>query len=152
MKKGLEKLEKRVHVLKGRGFHLAETVLYYENRPFPYTEVWVNKEKKWAVLIDHGICEQPVCGATWSYRAYVEKQNTMQVEYICLRYTKRRLAELEQDLDALTGLVKRETQKEIADPRRVHPQLIGESAYEKMLRKHRGYSLCGITLEIVLTL
>ncbi len=138
--------------LENNGFFIKETILYYENRPYPYTEVWVNEREKQAMLIDHGIWEQPACGATWSYRKYVEKQNQIDSQYDWLRYSSQAVDTLERDLAVLGALKSRISRKVQADPRKVHPQLIGAEAYERQLEAQRKQALQGVFVKIVFPL
>lgn len=145
-------MEKAIIELENNGFCIKETILYYENRPYPYTEVWVNEREKQAVLIDHGIWEQPVCGATWSYRNYAERQNQIASQYDWLRYSSQAVDTLERDLAVLGALKSRICRKVQADPRKVHPQLTGAEAYERQLREQRKQALQGVFVKIVFPL
>ena len=145
-------MEKIITRLENNGFTLKNTILYYENRPFPYTEVWTNEMKMQAILIDHGICQQPVCGATWSYRMYVEKQNQIHAQYKWLRYRSKALESLERDLAKMNSLKGRTNKKLSVDPRKVHPQLIGADRYEGLLKQQRMQALNGVFVEMVFPL
>ena len=145
-------MEKAIIELENNGFQIKETILYYENRPYPYTEVWVNDRENKAVLIDHGIWEQPACGATWSYRKYAERQNQIDSQYEWLRYSSHAIETLERDLAVLGSLKSRTTCKVQLDPRKVHPQLTGMKAYERQLREQRKQALRGVFVKIVFPL
>jgi|GEM_PF-2584854 len=145
-------MEKIITRLENNGFQLKNTILYYENRPFPYTEVWTNEMKMQAILIDHGICQQPVCGATWSYRMYGEVQNQIHAQYKWLRYRSKALESLERDLDQMNSLKGRTNKKLSVDPRKVHPQLIGADRYEGLLKQQRVQAINGVFVEMVFPL
>ena len=136
-------------IVKERAYGLQETVFYYENRPLPFSEIWVNEGEKIALIIDHGLCEQPVCGATWSYRGYVKKQNEIGESYRCLRYEVKDMDSLESDLDALRGVNRFQRVERWIDPRKSHPQLIGKTAYKKQLEELRKEMVRGIWLKLV---
>lgn len=135
-----------------QGFCMLETVEYYDNRPYPYTEIWVKEEEALAVMIDFGICQQPACGATWSFRMYAEKQNALQTDYKCLRYTGKDLEGLSLDLAQIEIVQVKDSKKVFVEPRKRHPQLMGEAGYESHLRAQRRLALQGVFEEIAIVL
>ena len=139
-------------IVKERAYGLQETVFYYENRPLPFSEIWVNESEKIALIIDHGLCEQPVCGATWSYQGYMEKQNEISETYRWLRYEARDMESLESDLVALRGVNQFQRVTRRLDPRKSHPQLIGEKVYKKQLEESREKMVRGNWMKVVISL
>lgn len=139
-------------VLEERGYSKRETFFYYENRPHPFSELWVNESEKVALMIDHDICEQPVCGATWSYRAYVKKQNEISEIYRWLRYDAKEMESLIDDLESLQGMTAFQRVESALDPRKSHPQLIGRALYQKQLAEWRKEMLQGNSMKVFVSL
>lgn len=139
-------------VLEERGYSIMETFVYYENRPHPFSELWVNEPEKAALIIDHDICEQPVCGATWSYRDYAKKQNERSESYRWLRYDANRMESLLDDLESLDGVRAFQRVDRAVDPRKSHPQLIGRTLYQKQLTEWRNEMLRGNSIKVLVSL
>lgn len=134
------------------GFLVVKTIVYYDNRPFPYTELWQHGTHKIAVLIDHGICEMPVCGATWSYRSFVEEGNAIAKDWLCLRYLATETNSMGSDLEKALQIRKWKFVEWEVSPRKNHPQLLGKTAYGQMLGRMRASTLHGDAVKMVLTL
>ncbi len=139
-------------VLEKRGYVCMETIVYYENRPHPFSERWVNESRKAAIIIDHDICEQPVCGATWSYQGYVKKQNEISMAYRWLRYDAKDVKSLASELDKLEALNGFRFVEKQVDPRKSHPQLIGRVLYQKQLAEWRKEMLQGNSMKVLVSL
>jgi hypothetical protein len=139
-------------VLEERGYALQETCFYYENRPLPFSEIWLNGIERMVLIIDHGLCEQPVCGATWSYQGYVKKQNEISEMVRWLRYDSKDTGSLINELEVLQSLMVVQHVERSVDPRRSHPQLIGRALYQKQLAEWRKEMLQGNSMKVLVSL
>lgn len=139
-------------VLAEQGYGLMETIVYYENRPHPFSELWVNASGKVVLIIDHGICEQPVCGATWSYQGYVRKQNEISEGYRWLRYEAKDMESLRDDLEGLQAINQFQRVERRVDPRKSHPQIIGRVTYRVQLAESRKEMLQGNWVKFIVSL
>lgn len=139
-------------VLQERGYKEKETVFYYENRPLPFSKIWLNESEKIVLIIDHGLCEQPVCGATWSYQDYVKKQNKISQAYRWLRYEARDTKSLNDDLSMLETVKRFQRVERRINPRESHPQVIGRQAYRMQLKEWRKEMARGNWIKFVVSL
>ncbi|BES64418.1 hypothetical protein SANA_08570 [Gottschalkiaceae bacterium SANA] len=139
-------------IVNAHSFELQETIYYYENRPLPFSEIWIHEPYQIALIIDHGLCEQPVCGATWSYQDYVKKQNEISEMYRWLRYDSKDTESLIHELEVLKSLMVVQHVERSVDPRRSHPQLIGRARYQKQLAEWRKEILQGNSMKVLVSL